>query len=73
MTAFLVAGHDTPATTLTFSLWALARSPELQERVAAEAAETGDAPLVAGDLPRLPLTSGAGAHESLGDATAADE
>ncbi len=64
LTAFLVAGHDTTATTLTFSLWALAREPELQERVAAEAAETGDAPLVAGDLPRLPLTTRV-VHEAL--------
>ena len=34
---FLLAGHDTTSTTLTYALWALGHHPEMQARVAAEA------------------------------------
>jgi hypothetical protein len=42
---FLLAGHDTTSTTLTYALWALGHRPELQERVAAEVGQFGDRPL----------------------------
>ncbi|MDO8211135.1 cytochrome P450 [Conexibacter sp. CPCC 206217] len=38
----LVAGHETTASSLGFAFEQLARSPEVQERLAAEAAEDGD-------------------------------
>ena len=53
---FLLAGHDTTSTTLTYALWALGRDPELQDRVAAEAEALGDRPLEVSDVERLPLT-----------------
>jgi cytochrome P450 len=56
MVVFLQAGYDTTATALTYALWALGRHPELQERVAAEAAAVGDRPLTADDVPRLGYT-----------------
>ncbi len=54
--AFLFAGHDTTATTLAYSLWALGHDHEVQDRVAAEAAEVGDRHLQASDLAQLPYT-----------------
>ena len=53
---FLLAGHDTTATTLSYTLWALGRNPEIQDRVAAEVAALGDRPLVVEDVARLPYT-----------------
>jgi len=53
---FLIAGHDTTATTLAYSLWALGRHPELQDRVAAEVAELGDRELTPDDMSRLGYT-----------------
>ena len=53
---FLIAGHDTTSTTLAYSLWALGRDPDLQDRLAQEVAELGDRPLTVDDLPALPLT-----------------
>jgi cytochrome P450 len=50
---FLLAGHDTTSTTLTYALWALGRHPAMQERVRAEAAEIGDRELTPEDVPRL--------------------
>jgi len=41
LAAFLVAGHDTTATTLAYSLWALGNHPEIQEQVRAEASACG--------------------------------
>ena len=38
---FMLAGHDTTATALTYALWALGHHREIQDRVAAEAAEIG--------------------------------
>lgn len=53
---FMVAGHDTTATTLSHALWALGRQPELQDRVVAEVAELGDRELTPDDLPQLSYT-----------------
>ena len=64
LSAFLIAGHDTTATTLCYSLWALGRDPSLQDRVAAEAATLGQRPLDADDVPSLELTTRV-IHESL--------
>ncbi|MDG4664782.1 cytochrome P450 [Mycobacterium sp. 236(2023)] len=40
--AFVIAGHDTTATTLAYALWQLGRHPELQDKVLAEAVAVGD-------------------------------
>lgn len=53
---FMLAGHDTTATALTYALWALGRHPAVQDRVAAEAAEIGDRELTPEDVPRLGYT-----------------
>jgi cytochrome P450 len=53
---FLVAGHDTTSTALTYALWALGHRPELQQRVAAEACALGDRRLTHQDVPRLRYT-----------------
>lgn len=64
LTAFLLAGHDTTATTLAYSLWQLGRHPDLQSRVAAEARTLGTRGLTAADIRHLPLTTRV-LHESL--------
>jgi hypothetical protein len=61
---FLIAGHDTTSTTLTYALWALGHHPELQDRVANEVGELGDRPLTVDDLPALPFTAQV-IHEAL--------
>ncbi len=53
---FMLAGHDTTATALTYALWALGHHPDIQERVAAEAAAIGDRELTPEDVPRLGYT-----------------
>lgn len=53
---FMLAGHDTTATTLAYSLWALGRHADLQKRLAAEAAALGDRTLAVEDVPSLPFT-----------------
>jgi cytochrome P450 len=53
---FLLAGHDTTSTTLTYALWALGRDPDLQDRVAAEVAALGERRLEVDDVSHLPLT-----------------
>lgn len=53
---FMIAGHDTTATTLAYALWALGRQPELQDRVVAEVAELGDRDLTPDDMSRLSYT-----------------
>jgi cytochrome P450 len=53
---FLLAGHDTTATTLTYALWALGQHPDMQEKVRAEVAEIGDRSLTPEDVPRLRYT-----------------
>jgi cytochrome P450 len=53
---FMLAGHDTTATALTYALWALGHHPDIQDRVAAEAAAIGDRELTPEDVPRLVYT-----------------
>lgn len=52
---FLIAGHDTTATTLTTALWLLGRHPEVQTKVAEEARALPGAASFA-DLPSLEMT-----------------
>lgn len=52
---FLIAGHDTTATTLTAALWLLGRHPDIQERVAEEARVVGSHPTT-GDVGQLETT-----------------
>nr|WP_255605323.1 cytochrome P450 [Mycolicibacterium xanthum] len=53
---FMFAGHDTTATALAYAMWALGRHPDLQQRVAAEAAAIGSRELTSEDVPRLGYT-----------------
>jgi cytochrome P450 len=53
---FMLAGHDTTATALTYALWVLGHHPDVQDRVAAEAAEIGDREPTPADVPRLGYT-----------------
>ncbi|MBA0049533.1 cytochrome P450 [Streptomyces sp. AJS327] len=54
---FLMAGHETSATTLTWALYLLAAHPSARERLEAEVdAELGGAPPSVADLDRLPWT-----------------
>jgi cytochrome P450 len=62
--AFMLAGHDTTATTLTHALWALGHHVDLQERVAAEVAQIGDWEITPADVPRLGYTTQV-LHEAL--------
>jgi cytochrome P450 len=50
---FIIAGHDTTSTTLTYSLWALGHHPAIQDRVFDEVSALGDRPLTPDDVPRL--------------------
>jgi cytochrome P450 len=61
---FLLAGHDTTATTIAYALWQLGRHPEWQDAVAAEAAAVGHRTLTPDDVRALPLTVRV-VHESL--------
>jgi len=61
---FLLAGHDTTSTALTYALWALGQRPDLQQRVAAEAGALGDRRLTHADMPRLRYTAQV-LHEAL--------
>jgi cytochrome P450 len=54
---FMLSGHDTTATMLTYALWELGRHPDMQDRVAAEVAEIGDRELTPADVPRLAYTA----------------
>lgn len=53
---FLLAGHDTTATTLTYALWALGHRPDLQKQVFSEVSQFGDRQLTPDDVPRLRYT-----------------
>ena len=54
----LLAGHETCANALTWTLYLLATHPEYQERLAAEAASVlGGRPATYEDLPNLPYTA----------------
>ncbi len=61
---FMLAGHDTTATALTYSLWILGHHPDVQRLVAAEAAAVGDRELTPEDVPRLGYTTQV-LHEAL--------
>jgi cytochrome P450 len=54
---FMLAGHDTTATTLTYALWALGHHLDIQDRVAAEVVKIGDRELTPDDVPRLEYTA----------------
>jgi cytochrome P450 len=54
--AFLVAGHDTTATTLAYALWALGHHERIQNRVVAEVRELGDRELTSDDVSELGYT-----------------
>lgn len=51
---FMLAGHDTTATTLAYALWALGNHPEIQRKAAVEVAALGSAELTPDDMSRLP-------------------
>jgi cytochrome P450 len=53
---FMIAGHDTTATTLTYALWALGHHLDMQDKVRAEVTEIGDRELTPDDVPRLGYT-----------------
>jgi cytochrome P450 len=56
LVVFMIAGHDTTATTLTYALWALGHHADIQERVRAEVAAIGERELTPDDIPRLGYT-----------------
>lgn len=56
LVTFIVAGHDTTATVLAYSLWQLGRHPQIQAAVAEEAAALGARTLQPSDIDFLPLT-----------------
>jgi cytochrome P450 len=53
---FILAGHDTTSSTLSYSLWALGHHPAIQDRVFDEVSALGDRPLTPDDVPRLGYT-----------------
>ena len=54
---FMLSGHDTTATMLTYALWELGHHPDMQDRIAAEVAEIGDRELTPEDVRRLGYTA----------------
>jgi cytochrome P450 len=53
---FMLAGHDTTSTTLTYALWSLGHDRGLQERVRAEVAALGERALTPDDVAELGFT-----------------
>ena len=53
---FLLAGHDTTSTTLTYALWALGHHPDIQQQVHDEVAGLGSRALTPEDVPTLECT-----------------
>ncbi|MCU1700111.1 MAG: cytochrome [Mycobacterium sp.] len=53
---FMLAGHDTTSTTLTYALWALGGHLDMQDKVRAEVAQIGDRELTPDDVSRLGYT-----------------
>lgn len=53
---FMLAGHDTTATTLTYALWQLGRNRDLQDRVRAEVDGLGHRTLTPEDVAHLGYT-----------------
>lgn len=58
LTTMLVAGHETTAKALTWTLYLLARAPVWQQRIREEvAAVVGDRPIAADDIDKLAVTT----------------
>ena len=53
---FMLAGHDTTATALTYALWVLGHHPDVQDRVADEIRQLGDREIAPADVSRLGYT-----------------
>ena len=53
---FMLAGHDTTSTTLTYALWALGHDRGIQDRVRAEASALGNRTLTPDDVAELGYT-----------------
>jgi cytochrome P450 len=53
---FMLAGHDTTATMLSYALWALGHHRDMQEQVRAEAIAIGERELTPDDVPALGYT-----------------
>lgn len=53
---FLLAGHDTTSTTISYALWEIGRRADLQSAVAAEALALGPREVTMADLSAMPLT-----------------
>jgi cytochrome P450 len=53
---FMLAGHDTTSTTLTYALWSLGHHRDIQDRVRAEVAAVGKRTLTPDDVSALDLT-----------------
>ena len=53
---FMLAGHDTTSTTLTYALWSLGHDRDVQERVRAEVAALGERRLTPDDVTELGFT-----------------
>lgn len=64
MMVFMLAGHDTTATTLAYSLWQLGRHRDMQDRVRAEVRALGHDVLTPDDVPALGYTTQV-LHEAL--------
>ena len=56
LVVFMIAGHDTTATALTYALWALGHHAAAQDRVRAETAAIGPRNLTPDDIPWLGYT-----------------
>ncbi len=53
---FMLAGHDTTSTTLTYALWSLGHHRDIQQQVRAEVAALGERALIPDDVSQLGLT-----------------
>lgn len=53
---FMLAGHDTTSTTLSYALWSLGHHRDIQDRVHAEVAALGERALTPEDVPGLDMT-----------------
>ncbi|OBK70812.1 cytochrome P450 [Mycobacterium sp. 1274761.0] len=53
---FMLAGHDTTATALTYALWVLGHHRDAQDRIADEVRRLGDRELTPADVPHLCYT-----------------
>ena len=53
---FMLAGHDTTSTTLTYALWSLGHHRDIQDRVRVEIAALGERALTPDDVPVLDMT-----------------